>query len=287
MHKITKRNWQAPKISIKPKVEELSISEWVAFSFDELEKDELSNNSSESAALSSKEKNKNADRQILELAKPGRWFIIDKDNTKVNCKLSAYLEHNQCYLFVDNEGRKVEQIKEELLLELLAENKVILIENESILERAYHQLVDEAMAEHVKKLKVEREKLREEIERQQRERAEQKAREIAAEEFRQQREKEIEEVKPKLASLTVGSWVEMELNDKKVKCRLAAKIKKQGKYIFADRYGVKIKELTLEELAAMYVDKQIDLTVENDIFNQALSSLIVRGRNLKSQSDNS
>ncbi|MCW8876688.1 MAG: DUF1631 domain-containing protein [Kangiellaceae bacterium] len=271
----------------KPEVEELSVSEWVNLSFEELEKDELSVNSDNSATLSSKEKNQYADRQILDLAKPGRWFIIYKNNAKINCKLSAYLEHNKSYLFVDNEGKKVEQFEEEQLLELLEKNKVKLIENESILERAYHQLVDEAMAEHVNKLKVEREKLREEIEKQQQQRAEEKARKIAEDEFRKQREKEIEQVKPKFSNLTVGSWLEMELDDKKVRCRLAAKIRKQDKYIFADRYGVKIKELTLEQLAAMYVDKQIDLTVENDIFNQALSSLIVRGRNLKSQSDNS
>ena len=270
----------------KPKTEDLSISEWVTMSFDELGKGELKAHSDDSEKLSSREKNQNADRQILELAKPGRWFIIYKDNTKINCKLSAYLEHSKSYLFVDNEGRKVEQLEENQLLELLESNEIKLIENESILERAYHQLVDEAMAAHVKKLKVEREKLRQEIEKQQRERAEEKARRIAEEEFRKQREKDIEEVKPKFASLTVGSWVEMELDSKKVKCRLAAKISKQDKYIFADRYGVKIKELFLDELAAMYVDKQIDLTVENDIFNQALSSLIVRGRNLKSQSDN-
>ncbi|MGX5174369.1 DUF1631 family protein [Aliikangiella sp. IMCC44653] len=88
--------------------------------------------------------------------------------------------------------------------------------------------------------------------------------------------------KSRVNKIAVGTWVKILINDELTKCRLAAKISSTGKFIFTDRSGLKIKECLLDELAHLYVNKQLLLDENDDVFDQALASVISNMRNLKS-----
>ncbi|MET1254363.1 DUF1631 family protein [Aliikangiella maris] len=84
-----------------------------------------------------------------------------------------------------------------------------------------------------------------------------------------------------ITKLAVGSWVEIFIKDKFKKCRLAAKISASDKFIFTDRSGIKIKECNTEELKSIYRLGELKLDEQNDLFDQALASVISNLRNLK------
>lgn len=85
----------------------------------------------------------------------------------------------------------------------------------------------------------------------------------------------------KLASLTVGSWVDMYQDDSKLRCRLAAILKPAGKYIFVDRAGKKVAESLADELAQRIQDGSISLLDSGLLFDRALESVIGNLRDLK------
>ncbi len=79
--------------------------------------------------------------------------------------------------------------------------------------------------------------------------------------------------------LQVGNWLELEMDDQTVRCKLAAHIKSVDKMIFVNRVGTKVLEKSKLEIA--YDIKSGKLTVLDDslLFDRALESVI---SNLKS-----
>ena len=82
--------------------------------------------------------------------------------------------------------------------------------------------------------------------------------------------------------LTVGSWVEVEKNNNQLKCKLAAKINTKDLYIFVDRQGKKVMELSSEKIVRMVNDKQLKMVILEVQNDQLLASLITKTRTLKS-----
>jgi hypothetical protein len=74
--------------------------------------------------------------------------------------------------------------------------------------------------------------------------------------------------------LSVGSWLELNKDDARVRCKLAAFIKATGKYIFVNRNGAKVAEYFRDELALAMQEKSITLLDDGLIFDRALESII-------------
>jgi len=79
--------------------------------------------------------------------------------------------------------------------------------------------------------------------------------------------------------LRVGSWIEMNRDGGKLRCKLAAFIKATGKYIFVNRSGAKVAEYHREELAEALGTNQIAMLDDGLIFDRALESIIDNLRN--------
>lgn len=84
--------------------------------------------------------------------------------------------------------------------------------------------------------------------------------------------------------LAAGSWIEIHRDDgKKFRCRLAAIIRGTGKYIFVNRSGMKVEEMTRESLAMAIKVEAVTLIDEGLLFDRALESVIGNLRQSKEQ----
>src|SRR5690554_4896066 len=78
----------------------------------------------------------------------------------------------------------------------------------------------------------------------------------------------------KADQLRVGSWLELQREDTRLRCKLAAFIKATGKYIFVNRSGAKVAEYLRDDLARAMQEGAITLLDDGLIFDRALESII-------------
>jgi hypothetical protein len=78
----------------------------------------------------------------------------------------------------------------------------------------------------------------------------------------------------KADQLRVGSWVEMQGEEHRVRCKLAAFIRATGKYIFVNRSGAKVAEYHRDGLAEALESGLITMLDDGLIFDRALESII-------------
>ncbi|MDX1635826.1 MAG: DUF1631 domain-containing protein [Marinobacter sp.] len=74
--------------------------------------------------------------------------------------------------------------------------------------------------------------------------------------------------------LRVGSWIELQGQEQKIRCKLAAVIKATGKYIFVNRNGAKVAEYLRDDLASAMAAGEVALLDDGLIFDRALESII-------------
>lgn len=75
--------------------------------------------------------------------------------------------------------------------------------------------------------------------------------------------------------LSMGSWVEFMQDEKShYRCKLAAVVKPTGKYIFVNRAGKKVAELSRRELAGRIATDVVKLLDDRLLFDRALESVI-------------
>jgi hypothetical protein len=85
--------------------------------------------------------------------------------------------------------------------------------------------------------------------------------------------------------LGTGCWLQLVVAEGKApqRCKLAAIISFSGKYIFVNRNGVKVAELSGHELAQCFDRGQVNLLDENQLFDRALESVIGNLRQLQAR----
>ncbi|TBW54484.1 DUF1631 domain-containing protein [Marinobacter halodurans] len=74
--------------------------------------------------------------------------------------------------------------------------------------------------------------------------------------------------------LRVGSWVELQAEGQKLRCKLAAVIKATGKYIFVNRNGAKVAEYDQADVARALATGEVSMLDDGLIFDRALESII-------------
>ena len=82
--------------------------------------------------------------------------------------------------------------------------------------------------------------------------------------------------------LTVGSWIISNLDGGQIKCKLAAKIASKDLYIFVDRQGKKIMQLSEQEILERVSKKELTMVTMEIQNEQLLASVISKNRTLKS-----
>ncbi|MEL0166907.1 MAG: DUF1631 domain-containing protein [Pseudomonadaceae bacterium] len=85
--------------------------------------------------------------------------------------------------------------------------------------------------------------------------------------------------------LGTGCWVQLVVAEGKApqRCKLAAIISFSGKYIFVNRNGVKVAELSGQELAQCFDKGMVNPLDENQLFDRALESVIGNLRQLQAR----
>jgi len=86
-----------------------------------------------------------------------------------------------------------------------------------------------------------------------------------------------------IESLRAGHWVELMLEGKLQRCKLAAKISSSGKFIFVNRSGVKVAEFFTDEIAYAYQIENLKILDDEALFDRALESVISNLRDMKAQ----
>jgi hypothetical protein len=82
--------------------------------------------------------------------------------------------------------------------------------------------------------------------------------------------------------LPAGAWIEMDCHsDQRKRCKLAAYIASIDKYIFVNRTGVKVAELSKRQLAVGIKQGEINILDDAALFDRALESVITNLRAMR------
>jgi len=96
-------------------------------------------------------------------------------------------------------------------------------------------------------------------------------------------ETSLRDLKLDISSISVGSWINYQSDKVQIKCKLAAKITSKDSYIFVDRKGIKVLELTTPELVEKLDKGKINLISTENNNSQLLESVIAKTRVLKAE----
>ncbi|WP_444994455.1 DUF1631 family protein [Aliikangiella sp. IMCC44359] len=305
-HEDTDTQPQRPSIPI----DDMSVEQWVDFSFNNIPSDKTTV-IEKTKPKTRQQKDLAASEKRIRLLKPGDWLIIKQNDEEIRCKLASYIQTNDKYILVNGIGNKVAEHDTSTLAIAYQNKNIQILESAPLFERAHKivldnlvkQLEEESQKEKLKKLEALQAKKAEAKKKEAAEKLIEKNKKAAEESTsktkktttksdikdpiikKQPSTKPSQQPMPDFSRLAVGSWVEIQVDEKLKKCRLAAKIASSGKFIFTDRSGIKIKECFIDELKELYLSQKLVLEQENDLFDQALASVISNLRNLKS--DNS
>jgi len=86
-----------------------------------------------------------------------------------------------------------------------------------------------------------------------------------------------------LTELVVGSWINLLIDEKMRKCKLAAKIPHKNIYIFVDRQGKKLAELKTQELDRLLAHGDLVVLESGTLTDSVLKSLISNTREQKNE----
>lgn len=79
-------------------------------------------------------------------------------------------------------------------------------------------------------------------------------------------------------NLNVGGWVELIQDEQILRCKMAVKIKQTNHYVFVDRIGVKIADLSFADVVKYLRTKKMRILHSGESFNRALESVVKTNR---------
>ncbi|MCF6193740.1 MAG: DUF1631 domain-containing protein [Kangiellaceae bacterium] len=87
----------------------------------------------------------------------------------------------------------------------------------------------------------------------------------------------------RVEQLRAGSWVELKIDGRFQRSKLAARISTSGKYIFVNRSGMKMAEFLTPELCQYLQRGDMNILNDDALFDRALESVISNLRSMKAQ----
>ncbi len=229
-------------------------------------------------------------KQAMRL-KVGDWFLFTADDGLVlRCKLALKPEGTDQLLFVNAHGRKVMLKDSETFLLCLSTGVAKPLSWGSPFELSLTRIINQRRAELEKGVDKQREieqqaVLDREAELLQlaAEKAQEEARELEGRGFSRRDlthlsdfdSDSVGQAEEALAELKVGAWVEM-LDEQSVpiRCKLAVIIRGADKYIFTDRLGAKLADMSREELLLKFCNGQIVVHGAGENFEDQLAKVI-------------
>ena len=310
------------QVTIEKNIEDMSIAEWVETVFEKIPDIKNITSESEQRNRLDKDPPLASKDPQLNRFKPGDWFDLTLRDHTNRCKLSTHIAQSEKYVFVNSSGTKIAEFNETEFSTALSSGRMEPLESQPLFDRAYQSTID-SLTEDLRAKRLEnKEKQSNLIDEElplpdSHNKSEQNASEAQKQEVEiastlakkenniseptlsqsPRQETESTTLSPTtnsisdknqlsrvdLSNLCVGSWIEFKQGKSYKRCRLAAKINSTGKLIFTDRNGIKIKEFFTNELEKLYLQGQLKIDQENDLFNQALASVISNMRGLKSE----
>ena len=237
----------------KPDYASMSMQEWASYKLTESPPSFPDLNNEISVPTNSTDK-------AIDHWAPGDWFDLTLENKNIRAKLVARFVNDDLFVFADYQGIKVLECNLREIHQRQQENQISRIAMPLNFENAIERTLNSANTERLKKKEAER------LKKEREEKKEKKKIEVY--------KKLIAEANESIRGLSVGSWIEINETNPPQKCKLAARIRSTGKYIFTDRNGIKVMEPTREELAELLADNKINLNLKNRLFNQTFESII-------------
>ncbi len=218
----------------------------------------------------------------------GKWFFLSLDNKPH--KLIYINPDNGMHLFVSQEAKKSHEISYKAFEEQLKTEKILPLSNSRLFQKAIKTSI-ETLSNYLVGIK-------QQIAQAAQDDIANKASKKPVKESTTNKETEPESqenlaqsIKNKqennspinITHLAVGSWVKIIHENKKTKCKLAAKIASKNTYVFVDRQGKKLFELQENNLIALYKQAKIELIDIETTKEQILATVITKNRSLKSE----
>ncbi|WP_196141050.1 DUF1631 family protein [Aliikangiella sp. G2MR2-5] len=216
--------------------------------------------------------------KILDKLKIGSWFDLHQGSKTLRCKLLSFQHEMETSLFVNFQGQKVLEATNEELVELLEKKRLVQLIYDSSFDSAYEKSL--ALSRMEKKQQEQEEKIKQEMQKKEKDKkiAAEKAQQEALKVKRLERKILVQDAQLKVENIAIGSWLELEQDNKTIRCRLAARLKSSNCLILTDRLGVKIMEASNEQIAELLVDEKIRLSFEGDVLEKTIATVLTESR---------
>ena len=230
------------------------------------------------------------------LLEAGCWVRIKLSGKTKQYKLTAYIPQRDQYVFIDGSGVKKAEFKGAQLSKMLSNGALKPLESILAADRAFKLIKNKFKESDKRAQRTTMEELPQKTEAPQSKLTCNKTREELANDIAGDQPKTSLDTEIQTAStpdekssqviqvvnlLKIGSWVEIELDGRLKRCRFAARTRKDGRFIFTDRDGIKIKQATALEIAELHRENKLIIKKEDRLFDHALSSVISSIRNQK------
>ena len=218
---------------------------------------------------------------------PGNWFrIFDNQKATTHAQLLYKDPQKDLLLFSDYNGKIIRKDSYEDFIIALASNTAEPIYENDIFQQSfkasilsfhqeYLQWLDER--NHLDQAELKKrsyKKALEEIE---------SLNENTVSKIQELSNSERDTLTAEIESLNTGSWLLLKrANTDPIKIKLSIKLKAQDKYIFTDRVGHRIAELSLSELIQLMASGQLDILIREKDFENSLENIVRQIRSNKS-----
>jgi hypothetical protein len=72
----------------------------------------------------------------------GCWLDLNRDGSKIRCKLAAFIRAVDKYIFVNRSGAKVAEYRRNELAEMMAQGHIEILDDGLIFDRALESIID-------------------------------------------------------------------------------------------------------------------------------------------------
>ncbi|WP_196137658.1 DUF1631 family protein [Aliikangiella sp. G2MR2-5] len=207
----------------------------------------------------------------------GDWYFIrssEQENVCQICRYSSYIKENNSFFFVNSMGSKQLSIPYGDLNTIVKRNHLILFSGETMVNRALNFSAIKFI-ENLKQSLAKEQIIKQEIQQQEEAIKRQKALTARIEKLKvQEREIAVKQTMEQLQKVNSGSWFNLTIDGSPLRRKLVAKKLASQTYVMVDRSGKLINEYSLRELAELYLDGSLIVTLENDLNNQSITSLL-------------
>ena len=202
-----------------------------------------------------------------------QWFWFESENTQSLNKLLLVIKETSDYIFVDQSGQKSHTLGQNTFFDCLENTTIKPFESNQYFEFAIKSILNQS-ASFINKADKNTTPIQ--TKNPNADKRKNQNKNIKASVRKRTRALGIDD-------LSVGSWVKISRNKTKFACKLAAKIASKNAYIFVDRQGKKLLELTYDQLTAIHASGKLEwvnVEVSND---KLLESVISNTRSMKSE----